>query len=434
MTRNLPYSEEAERAVLGSVLIDNGVWPLVSTIVSETDFYIPANSIIFGAMANLAAQNRGIDPVTVGNHLRDLGVLDRAGGAVGLSALLDAVATSVNAETHASIVRQKSEIRRIIRAGEQIAASGYTNPESASEYATEAQSAISEATRGVGGETDLATVQGGLSGIVGDVLDGNGLSGQIKTGLRSIDKMTGGIYRNLLTVIGGRPSMGKSALALNIASNMASSGLHVSYFSLEDAREFVQRRLLARYSQCNLADIIHGRVSPQKHPDIIDATRKITGLPLSVSDRGQTSDQIRQALWRQKQRGALDVAIVDHLGYVTDKGREYDVTSEVCRKFAHLAKELEIAVVLLVQLNRGFADDKEGKIPTLKNLRGSGHIEEDARAVWFCFRPWYYDTESEDPHDYRIIVAKSSHGPTGIIKLRCDFETMSFCDIERGEY
>lgn len=277
----------------------------------------------------------------------------------------------------------------------------------------------------------MTPLSDGLNAIASEILDGKGVPGRIKTGFHSIDNLAGGLYGELLTVLAGRPSMGKSALALNIAVNAAKCGNKVAYFSLEDARPFLQRRVLASLAGVPLSAIIHGNVQSEHFPAVLDAVTQVGAMPFYLSDRGQTVAQIRQSAWALHVTEGLDFAVVDHLGYVADKGKEYEVVSEATRQFAFLAKELKIPLLLLVQLNRAAGTKEDPNVPTLKNLRGSGKIEEDARAVWFAHRPWHYDS-SADPHEFQAHIAKNSHGQTGVALLFADFARMRFRELETG--
>jgi replicative DNA helicase len=410
-------------------MLDNGVLPSVSALISEASFYDIRHRRAYQAAASLWPDTL-IDPVSIYEHC------GKGIDIIYLNEIMSSVATSTTVEHYARIVADRAIVRRIIGHAQTIIDRGLDNPQDVHGYASDARQSIAEAGEGAITKLGLTRLSDGLSTITGEILDNKGVSGRLRTGFIGIDRLVGGLYQSLLTVLAGRPSMGKSSLALNIAINIALGGHKVAYFSLEDARPYLQRRALARLAQIPLSDIIDGRVKSDRFQDVIEATRKITGVPLWISDRGMSSDQITQSCWAHHARHGLDLIVIDHLGYVSDPGKEYEVVSAATRTFANLAKELECCVLLLVQLNRGGSGGEiEGKIPRLSNLRGSGKIEEDARSVWFAHRPWHHDPHGNDPHDFQLIVAKTSHGPTGVVKLWADFSTMFFRDPnERTEY
>ncbi len=428
MTDRLPpNSIEAETAVLGSILLDNSIMADCAKLLQPSDFFNDFNRKIFRACLDIWPKNE-IDVISIYEVLPQ-GYLDT----MYLSGLTDGVAAPSNYRHYAQLVKDKAVFRKIIYTCQDIAAQGYQSTD-LQQYALAANERLKSITGDAGYSEGLERLSEGISGVSDEIIRQQATGGLVKTGFDSIDSRVGGLWGNLLHVVAGRPSMGKSAFALNMALNVAADGKKVSIFSLEDARPYQQRRALASLADCNLSDIILGRVSHELHPAIIEATAKISSLPIWMSDRGQTVDQIRQAAWAQQSTHGLDVLIVDHLGYIADQGKEYQVVSEATRKFAYLAKELQIPVVLLVQLNRG-AESEKAKLPQLKDLRGSGRIEEDARSIWFCFRKGYYfpDDPSLDGQ-FQLIIAKTSHGPTGIANLHCNLAKMQFRDRTGNEY
>ena len=416
-----PYSPEAEKAVLGAILLNNAVVPEAMALLVPDSFYDVRHRKLFAACLELWPKEL-IDPVSLYEGTGKL--IDLAY----ISLILDDAVTSANVAYHADIVADKAIIRGILHAGQVIAEIGQADPQDARDYAQKARGLISDAGAGVGQKQGLTPLSDGLGDIASEILDGQGIPGRLKTGFDKLDSLAGGLYGNLLTVLAGRPSMGKSALALNIAINVARSDKKVAYFSLEDARPFLQRRVLSNLASVPLSGIIHGNVQTEHFPAVLDAVTLIDRLPFWLSDRGQTVAQIRQSAWALHTTAGLDLLIVDHLGYIADKGKEYEVVSEATRSMAYLAKELGIPVLLLVQLNRGQGGATDNR-PTLKNLRGSGKIEEDARAVWFVHRPWYYEPKDNDPSNVEIIVAKNSHGQTGVALLHADLARMQFREM-----
>jgi replicative DNA helicase len=393
-------------------------------LASSADFYIEANRRIYEAMNDLASNGKAIDPVTLGSRLKERGDLEKVGGAMAVSLLLDGTATAVNAGHYAGIVRDKAAVRRMIYASQEIAAKGYASVDNVDEYLAECRKSITIASIS-GTISGVAPVSADLSPIVNELSEGKLPQGIIKTGIDKIDNLTGGLWPRLMTVVGGRPGMGKSALVLNIATNVAKQGKKVMYVTLEDDRRLVALRLLSRFGDVDLANLMVRSVPDGSWPKIISAVNDIHDIPLYIDDSAAlSSDQIHQRAALQHQMTGLDLLIVDHLGEVAEKGESMSAMTEAAAKgIRNIAKELNIPVLLAVQLNRD-VERRTDKRPTLQDLRQSGAIEQVARFVWFMYRRGYYERGCEDDPDTQIIVAKSSHGKTGTIRLWSDLSRM----------
>jgi replicative DNA helicase len=351
------------------------------------------------------------------------------GGAVVLAGLTDLVATSTAVDSYVQIVRQAAAVRRIIYAAQDIAARGFGALDDSEEFAVQARTAIVEASRSAIDYHGARLVEEGALAIVRDVMDSKP-PGALPTGFRTIDHITGGLWPSLVTIISGRPGMGKSLLSLHIGLNVARAGGKVLFFALEDAREFVQRRALAALGNLHMQRLTLNRIDRDEYPRLLNAMSVLDRLPLWIVERGMTSQQIRQyALAHQAEHG-LDLVLVDHVGLVMDKGEEYEVLTQASRTLVALAKEAAVPVVVCSQLNRKL-EDRTDKRPREGDLRGSGHLEEDARAVWFCYRPGKYKPNDDAVrNEFELIVAKASHGPTGYVKLWCDLPRMALRDVE----
>ena len=413
-----PHNSEAERAVLGMVMLDNKVLPSVASLLSADDFWDGSRRKIFRAMQKLWPHAE-LDPVSIYQETK----LELTG----LRRLLDDVVTAVNVVHYATIIRDLATTRRVIEAAQRIAEQGF-DAKNADEYASRARTSITEAAQVASG--DMSKLSEGISVVAGEILDGRAMAGCHPTGFDGIDNLVGGLYDKLLCVLAGRPSMGKSALAMNIILSMAKKGERVAWYSLEDSVEMTHRRALACLARVKLWDIIHGRVPTDRYQEVVDAVAQIEKLPLWISDKAKKVEQVAQEALVLNARHDLGLLVVDHLGYISDRGNEYEVTSEACRRMAVLAKELGCPVLLLVQLNR-MVEQSASSRPRLSHLRGSGKIEEDARGIWFAYRPWYYDTEL-DPNLFELIVAKNSHGPTGVVQLHAEFSRMRFSDSDNS--
>jgi replicative DNA helicase len=383
-------------------------------------------------MQEVAARGT-LDAVTLGAELVRLQLLEKIGGATVIAGLTDLVATSTAVDSYVRIVRQAAATRRIIFAAQDIAARGFGGLDDPEDFAVQARTAIVDASRLAIDYHGARLMDDGLLPIVRDVMDGKP-PGALPTGFRTIDHITGGLWPGLVTIVSGRPGMGKSVLSLHIALNVARAGGKVLFFALEDAREFVQRRALAALGNLHMMRLTLNRIDRDEYPRLLEAMRLLDHLPLWIIERGLTSEQIRQYALAHKAEHGLDLVVIDHVGLVMDKGEEYEVLTQASRTLVALAKETGVPVVVCSQLNRKL-EDRMDKRPREGDLRGSGHLEEDARAVWFCYRPGKYKPNDESiRNEFELIVAKASHGPTGYVKLWCDLARMTIRDVlEPGE-
>jgi len=423
-----PYDDRAEVAVLGSVLINNGAMALVASSLQPEDFYVEAHRRIFAAMLEVNRTGGVIDVVTLGDALDAEGNLAKIGGAIALTGLTDGVATAAHIEHYANIVRQKAAVRSMIYAAQEVVANGFGGVPDTEEYLAQSRADITQAAQFVTGA--------GPQRIDQDVLDEmNYLQapgdppGLVRTGIGMIDNVTGGLWPGLMTVVAGRPSMGKSAFMINIACNAALNGYKVLYVTLEDTRRFVVKRLLSRYGDVDLHDLTLRNVKdPDAWKRLMDAANQLTQKhPLWVEDAGGlTSAAVAQIAAAHKSLHGLDLLVVDHLGEVADTGEsETSITTRAAQRFRDIAKELDIPVLLASQLNRK-VEERPDKRPLLSDLRQSGAIEALARVVWFLYRPAYYlpDDEAEGRKDLQLLVAKASHGKTGMLRLWIDLSRM----------
>jgi len=427
--REMPNDTEAEKAVLGAILLNNEALAVARVSLEPEHFFSNKYRRIFVAMIDLDEGGSEIDAVTLGSELKRRGELDQCGGAMVFSALLDSVATSAHIGVYAKIVREKATIRAMIEAARKVAIAGYSQPDSVEDYVTEARSSVISAASLLYSAKGPRLVKDGLTELHEKLVRGEEPKGLIKTGMSEIDETTGGLWPGLLTVCGARPAMGKSAFALNVATNAALAGKRVLYITLEDVEEFVRLRLVARFSDINLQQLILRSVREVDHKKLVEAFSRIYNLSLWIDDSaGLTSGNIQQIAASHMNLHGLDLIIVDHLGHVADKGEKfYEVISKAARAFADMAKNLYIPVLLMAQLSRG-VEGRNDKRPMLSDLRDSGKIEEVARFVWFLYRPGYYTDNPDVDHMLKLIIAKASHGITGTADLWCDLSRMYIRD------
>jgi len=419
-----PFDAIAEKACLGSVLMNNDVLPILMAIINPEDFYTEAYRHVYQGMLDLRTTGVAIDSITLGGHLKEQGKLERVGGAMIFSDLTESIATSAHADHYARIVRNHAEVRRMIYTAQEIFARGFNGVEDVSEYLASSRKAITMAsatTSGIG----PVKVSDDLSAIYRE-LEANAMpAGLVKTRIGLIDELTGGLWPGLLHVVGARPGMGKTALLLNCACNAALDGRSALYISTEDARRYLILRQIARFADVDLNDLMLRNIHPDDWPRMVKGALQISNLPLWIDDTpGLSSVRIAQIAALHKQMNGLDLLIVDHLGELTDKGEnQTQVVENAAKGLRDIAKELDIPVMLAVQLNRE-VEYRKDKRPTLSDLRQSGAIEAVARIVWFLYRRGYYHQGCEDDPDTQLIVAKATHGKTGTIRLWSDLSRM----------
>lgn len=430
-----PYNMEAEVAVLGSIIMNNRSMELLGGLEVE-HFYVEANRRIFGAIVYLSSKGQPVDHVTLGSCLMERGDLDKVGGAMGLNDLTKDVVTTANVGHYAVIVKKLSVLRKMIYVARDIASEGFRiGAEEAEDFLANARSSITIAADGLGISKGPVYIDDELKEVFNDLETGEEPRGLVKTGLGPIDRSTGGLWPGILTICAGRPGMGKSAFILNIATNAALAGYKVLYVTLEDVRKFVVLRMLSRFADIDLQDLILRRIDKNKWKDLQSAANSLSGnKPLWIEDAsGLTSKAIRQLSASHKNLHGLDLLVVDHLGEVSDTGEnETSITTNAARAFRDIAKELNIPVLLAHQLNRK-VEERTDKRPNLGDLRQSGAIEAIARFVWFLYRPGYYKQDGENDNDLQLIVAKASHGVTGTLRLWCDLSRMYIRGWEYGE-
>jgi len=414
-----PHSVEAERAVLGSIILDNRAISRVRGIMLEEDFYYESHRRIYRSMIALKAKGEPIDPVTLGTNLLDSGELERVGGALALNDLLDGVATVANIEHYAKQISNKAIIRRMMYAAQEIVAAGYAGQVDFDEFINSSRSSI---VRAAAGAVDISSgarkIDEDLKEAWKQITENNEPDGLIKTGIAAIDRTTGGLFPGLLTVLAARPAMGKSCVGLNIGINVAKQRKKVMLITMEDTRYFVVLRLLARFSDIDLQKLTLRTVIPNDYPRVLQGVTGLSSLPFWVDDTSSLSiDQIKTRVAMHHEEHGLDLLVIDHLLEIdAEAENETQKVSKAAAGARDIAKDLGIPVLLLHQLNRG-VESRSDKRPMLSDLKQAGKVEEVCRQAWFLYRPGYYTAEEEERRDLQLIVAKSNHGKTGTVKL-----------------
>lgn len=430
MNTNLvpPYDHKVEQAVLGSILLNNRALAVVGKFITEEDFYVEANRMIFVAMNDIARMGKPIDTVTVGTHMMNTGQLDKVGGAMVFDNITKSTATVANVEHYAKMVKEFSARRKMIYTAQQIVADGFSGKEETEKYLVKSRRQIVTAANSMQFRQGPQHIDDDLLEVYKELETGEPPKGIVKTGFDIVDRTTGGLWPGLVTIIAGRPSMGKSTFVLNIASNVAlHQGLKVLYFTLEDLRKTQVTRMLARYADIDLTDLMLRRVrSKDQWARLTEACNRLSGKkPIWIEDAsGLSAAQITQLVMYHQEVHGLDLIIIDHLSEIREQGENETMrVTNAARAVRDGAKEIGIPVLLASQLNRAL-ENRPSKVPTLSDLRQSGEIEQIARMVWFLHRPGYYLPDGDLRKDLQLIVAKANHGKTGMLRMWTDLSRM----------
>jgi len=432
-----PQDIEAEKAVLSALLLENNAIHSVLNEIKPEDFYHPSHQQIYRAMLALQDENEPVDLHTLSNHLSAQKKLDAVGGVVFLSELADYEATAANVLHHAKIVRDKALKRNLIRVATEVVEASQESAERAEQLLDEAESRIFELSRAKA-RTTFTPLEVGLHEAMNHVdllMERSGELTGVPTGYRDLDADTGGLQPGELVVIAARPSMGKTALALNIARNAAvDHGKTVAVFSLEMTKRSLILRLLASEGEVNLTSFRKGYGSADAYRRIQNAANKLSGANIWIDDSGTiTILEIKAKCRRLKSEHGLDLVMLDYLQLAhgnTPAPRKDLEIAEISHGLKSLAKELDIPVISLSQLNRGPEQrDPDKRRPNMGDLRESGAIEQDADLIAFIYRDEVYNPTEENEGLAELIIAKQRNGPTGTIKLQFEGHYARFRDL-----
>ncbi len=421
-----PHSVEAEQSVLGGLMLDSAAWDQVADRVLAEDFYRNDHRLIFEAVAGLIERNQPCDAVTLSGHLESQGVLDQVGGLAYLGALARDTPTAANIRAYADIVRERSVLRQLITAGNDIV-SNALEPEGreAREIVDAAERVVFEiAERGSRGKVGFQPLKAILPGVVekiDEMYHSDGKLTGISTGFKMLDDMTSGLNAGDLIIIAGRPSMGKTTLAVNIAENAAlGAGKSAAIFSMEMSSESLTLRMISSLGRINQGHLRSGRLSEEDWPRIDSAMTQLGAAKIYVDETpALTPTEVRARARRLKRERGLDLIVVDYLQLMqvpgTKENRATEI-SEISRSLKALAKELKVPVIALSQLNRG-VEQRENKKPVMSDLRESGAIEQDADVILLIYREEFYDNNTTRKGIADIIIAKQRNGPTGEVQM-----------------
>ncbi len=423
-----PHSIEAEQSVLGGLLLDNSAWDRAADLLHEGDFYRHEHQLIFVAIQQLVSASKPADVITVFEQLQMQGKAAEVGGLTYLNSLAQSVPSAANMRRYAEIVRERAVLRKLVTASDEIATNAF-NPQgkSVSDILDEAEARIMKI-----GEEGSRNKQGffAMDGLVVDLLDrvqelaDNGAEDVtgVRTGFIEMDKMTAGLQKGDLIILAARPSMGKTAFALNIGENVAvNEGLPVAVFSMEMGASQLAVRIVGSIGRIDQMHLRTGKLDDADWPRLTSAVSLLNEAPIFIDDSpGLTPMELRARARRLKRENGLGMIIVDYLQLMqsTERNEENRATeiSNITRALKGLAKELDVPVIAMSQLNRS-VESRTDKKPVMSDLRESGAIEQDADVILFIYRDEVYNKDSPVKGTADIIIAKQRNGPIGEVRL-----------------
>ncbi len=425
-----PHSIEAESSVLGGLLLDNASWDRVGDLLADGDFYRYEHRLIFEAVAALVNASKPADVITVYEHLQNQGKGEEIGGLAYLNSLAQYVPSAGNIRRYAEIVRERSILRKLVGASDEIATNAF-NPKGrpVAEIVDEAEQKIfnigEQGSRMKQGFQTMATLVPALLDRVQEMADNpNDVTG-VPTGFYDLDRMTAGFQAGDLIVLAARPSMGKTALAINIAEHVAlHEGLPVAVFSMEMGAAQLAVRIVGSIGRIDQSHLRTGKLTDEEWPRLTEAIEKLRNISLHIDESaGLTSTELRANARRlARQCGKLGLIVVDYLQLMSGSGGSSEENratelGEISRGLKMLAKELQCPVIALSQLNRS-VETRTDRRPMMSDLRESGAIEQDADIIMFIYRDEYYTKDAcKEPGVAEVIIAKQRNGPTGTVKL-----------------
>ena len=438
-----PHSVEAEQSLLGGLLIDNTAWDRLGGVLTDKDFYRPEHALIYKVIQRLVGDNHPADVITVHEAVKS----EQGGDLVGidyLNSLAQSTPSAANIKGYADIVRDRSILRRLIEVSDNIVNSAFV-PEGRSvrTLLDEAESRILQIGEEGSRKADYLEIEPLLRTVVARIDElynrqgGSDITG-IATGFIDLDKQTSGLQKGDLVIVAGRPSMGKTAFALNIAENVAlAEGLPVVVFSMEMSGEQLAARLLGSVGRVDQSRMRTGKLQDDEWPRVTDAIARLSNTQILIDETGSLSSLELRARARRIARnfgGTLGLVVIDYLQLMSGSGSENRATeiSEISRSLKSLAKELQCPVVALSQLNRGL-EQRPNKRPIMSDLRESGAIEQDADLIMFIYRDEVYHPDTTtDKGVAEIIIGKQRNGPIGTIRLSWQGPYTKFDNLAMG--
>jgi replicative DNA helicase len=423
--RTLPHNLDAERSVLGAILIDNEAFNIAASVIDAGAFFRDAHRRIFDRMVALNERSQPIDLITLNEELDRNGELDEAGGPAYLASLLDGVPRATNVEYYAKIVKEKATLRALIFSANKILSNAYEADQDADLILDEAESAIFSVAddRIKAGFIPMRDLVKDSFPKIEQLFEHKSFITGVSTGFTEIDKMTRGFQPGDLIIVAARPSMGKTSLVLNICQHVATSGGVAGVFSLEMSKEQLFMRMLASEAKIDNYRLMSGQIGAKEYGNITHALETLSAAQLFIDDTANAGVlEMRAKARRLQSEHGLNILAVDYIQLMTGRGRFENRTLElasISRSLKGLAKELSVPIVVLSQLSRA-PEARADKRPQLSDLRESGALEQDADVVILIFREEMYKQNNEPAESdgtAELILAKQRNGPTGLVKL-----------------
>ena len=439
-----PHSVEAESSVLGGLLLDNMAWDRVGDLLKEADFYRHEHQLIFTAISVLINNSKPADVITVHEQLQTVGKSDLVGGLIYLNTLAQYVPSASNIRRYAEIVRERSILRKLVTASDEISTNAFNQQgKTVERILDEAEAKIfaigEEGSRNKQGFQSLDTLVIDLLDQVQEKADNPMDVTGIPTGFADLDRMTSGLQAGDMIVLAARPSMGKTSFAVNIAEHVAlNEGLPVAIFSMEMGAAQLAVRIVGSIGRVNQGNLRTGKLTDEEWPRLTEAIERLRTVSLHIDETpGLTPTELRANARRlARQCGKLGLIVVDYLQLMSGSGagsadNRATELGEISRGLKMLAKELQCPVIALSQLNRS-VEQRTDKRPMMSDLRESGAIEQDADIIMFIYRDDYYNKESKEPNVAEIIIGKQRNGPTGSMKLYFQKNQTRFENLAMG--
>ncbi|RKZ41261.1 MAG: replicative DNA helicase [Gammaproteobacteria bacterium] len=422
-----PFSKEAEQSVLGGLMLNNEAWISIADLLTEKDFHLQAHQILFRAIKSLSEEGHPCDPITLSEWLQKHNQLEAIGGAAYLGLLANNTPSAANIIAYAEIVRERSILRQLMRVGSDIAEAALnTQGRTTTELLDQAEKKVFEiaefGSRNQNGFVQLKDIVETTFERIDMLSQQEGMLTGIATGFTDLDVQTAGLQKSDLVIVAGRPSMGKTSFAMNIAEHVAvKEQLPVAVFSMEMSNEQLAMRLISSLAAVNLQSVRTGSLTDDDWPKIINAVSQLSEAPLFIDDTPALSPiELRSRARRlAREKGQLGLIVVDYLQLMQipgNKENRVNEVSEIARSLKSLAKEVNVPVMALSQLNRSL-EQRTNKHPVMSDLRESGEIEQSADLIVFIYRDEVYNEDSADKGIAEIIIGKQRNGPIGIVRL-----------------
>ena len=436
MIRQIPKNIEAEEAILGSILIDERLINKVSETLDAKDFYRQSHKTVFNAMISLKNQNNVIDILTLTEYLNNINKLEEVGGIAFVTSLPNKVPSTANLDYYIKIVKEKSFLRKVSYMGESIASLGYNNEDNTPEFILDK---IEQMLSGLTKKMILTKVDNIQSQTLSaymeieNIINNKGNLLGLETGLDDLDHFLQGLKNSDFMILAARPSMGKTAFALNIASYLAvEKDIPVVFFSLEMSSIQLIHRIFSIRGLIDMTELKSGNLNNQMTQELINISNKLSCSKLIIQDNIFNLAVLRSTARKLRRERNIKLIIIDYLQLLEGTHRENRnlEISEISRSLKLLAKELDIPIIALSQLSRS-VESRQVKKPMLSDLRESGSLEQDADIVMFLYREDYYNPETENKNITDVIIAKNRNGPTGTIPVFFHKEYVRFQDLAK---